>query len=154
MKLTEAINTVIRNRRSVFPPMYTGEVIEDEIIEQILENARWAPNHKRSEPWFFKVFTGESLKALSAYSGDWYMTYTPKEKFSDKKYEKTKLKALQSSHVIAVIMERNEPLLPEWEEIAAVACAVQNMWLTATAYGLGAYWSTPQYALQGDCFLN
>ena len=28
------------------------------------------------------------------------------------------------------------------EEIEAVACAVQNMHLTATARGLGAYWST------------
>ena len=41
-------------------------------------------------------------------------------------------------------MQRDlEERLPEWEEIAAVACAVQNMWLTATAHGLGAYWSTP-----------
>ena len=35
-----------------------------------------------------------------------------------------------------------EKILPEGEEIAAVSCAVQNMYLSATAYGLGAYWST------------
>ena len=34
-------------------------------------------------------------------------------------------------------------LLPEWEEIAATAMAVQNMYLTATAYEVGCYWSTP-----------
>jgi nitroreductase len=30
------------------------------------------------------------------------------------------------------------------EEIEAVACAVQNMHLTCTAYGLGGFWSTPK----------
>ena len=34
--------------------------------------------------------------------------------------------------------------IPEIEEIAAVSCAVQNMLLTATAYGLGSFWSTPK----------
>ena len=32
--------------------------------------------------------------------------------------------------------------LPEVEELAAVACAVQNMYLTATACQLGCYWTT------------
>ena len=41
-------------------------------------------------------------------------------------------------------MQRDpEERVPEWEEIAAVACAVQNMWLSCTAYGIGSYWSTP-----------
>jgi len=34
--------------------------------------------------------------------------------------------------------------VPEWEEIAATAMAVQNMWLTCTAYGIGCYWSSPK----------
>ena len=32
--------------------------------------------------------------------------------------------------------------IPEVEEVSAVACAVQNILLSAHAYGLGAYWST------------
>jgi nitroreductase len=40
-------------------------------------------------------------------------------------------------------MKRNEKeLVPEIEEISAVACAVQNMYLTATAYGIGCYWGS------------
>ena len=35
--------------------------------------------------------------------------------------------------------------IPEIENISAVACAVQNMYLTCTAYGLGSYWSSPKY---------
>ena len=33
--------------------------------------------------------------------------------------------------------------IPEIEEVAAVACAVQNMHLTASAAGLAAKWSSP-----------
>jgi len=50
---------------------------------------------------------------------------------------------LLSSAVIAICMRRQETeKIPEIEEIAAVACAVQNMHLTATAYGLACYWNT------------
>jgi len=47
------------------------------------------------------------------------------------------------SHMIAICMKRDpEESVPVMEEMAAVACAVQNMWLTATAIGVGCYWST------------
>ncbi|AZQ61797.1 nitroreductase [Flammeovirga pectinis] len=52
-------------------------------------------------------------------------------------------KGLQSSHVIAIIMQRgNNKKIPVLEEVEAVACAVQNMALTVTDLGYGAYWST------------
>ncbi len=139
------INQLIRNRRAVFPPMYQpGKQIPKEIIIQILENANWAPTHKLTEPWRFKVFTGKSLERLSKFLGDHYKDNTPEEKFSEIKYKKTLANPLRSACVIAICMQRDPAeSLPEWEEIASVACAVQNMWLTATAYGIGAYWSTP-----------
>ncbi|HMZ24941.1 MAG TPA: nitroreductase family protein, partial [Saprospiraceae bacterium] len=43
----------------------------------------------------------------------------------------------------AIVMESHPHLLPEWEEIASTATAVENMWLMATALGIGSYWSTP-----------
>ena len=154
MDYAKAINSIIRNRRSVYPVMYSGEIIDRSIIEQILENALWAPNHKKTEPWSFKVYSGESLKDLSNYASAWYKSNTPPDKYSETKYEKTKMKPLQSSHVIALLLERHEELLPEWEEVAALACAVQNMWLTASANGLGAYWSSPKFAIQGADFFD
>ena len=40
-------------------------------------------------------------------------------------------------------MKRDErDKIPEIEEIESVACAVENMYLTATAYGIGCYWGT------------
>ena len=138
------INELIRKRRAVFPPMYEGTPIAKETIMAILENANWAPTHKNTEPWRFKVMTGDMLKKLSGFQAEFYKTYTPADKFSEKKYEKNLKKALQCACVIAICMQRDPAeSIPEWEEIASVACAVQNMWLTATAFGIGAYWSTP-----------
>ena len=60
-----------------------------------------------------------------------------------------KIKKLQenpkrASAIIAICMQRDlTESLPEWEEVAAVAMAVQNMWLLCTEMGIGAYWSSP-----------
>jgi hypothetical protein len=49
------------------------------------------------------------------------------------------------SHMIAICMARQpnpDKLMPLWEELAAVACAVQNMHLMSTSLGVAAYWSS------------
>ncbi|MFT6809819.1 MAG: nitroreductase, partial [Saprospiraceae bacterium] len=51
-----------------------------------------------------------------------------------------------SSHIIAICVQRDgQDRVPQWEEEAAVACAVQNLWLSASSLGMGGYWSTPKY---------
>ena len=62
-----------------------------------------------------------------------------------------------ASCIIAIGMKRDpERRIPELEEIAAVSCAVQNMYLTATAYGVGCYWSTggPTFWEEAKPFFN
>jgi nitroreductase len=52
-------------------------------------------------------------------------------------------------------MQRDpEERVPEFEEVAAVSMAVQNMWLLCTELGLGCYWSSPKSSLQADAFLK
>ena len=149
------INDLIRSRRAVFPVMYRTEAIPQAILEEVLENANWAPTHRRTEPWRFKVFRGKALEELSNYLGDYYEQNTPEEKFSAMKLKKTRKKPLQSGAVIAICMQRDpEERVPEWEEIASVACAVQNMWLSLHAYGIGSYWSSPSSILQARDFLG
>lgn len=139
----EEVNDLIRNRRSVYPVQFSGETIHDEVIDHILENANWAPTHKYTEPWRFKVFTGEGLKNLVAKMEEIYRQITPAEKFKEEKITKIRNLASQCSHVLAVIMHRDEKeRIPEMEEIAATACAVQNIYLSVYAYGLAGYWST------------
>ena len=140
----EQLNELIRQRRSVFPQDYTGERVKDEVVRQIVENARWAPTHKLTEPWRFLVFTGDGIQALAKFQSDLYKTVTEADgTFNEGKHRNLRTKPLMSSHIIALIMKRDEKKsVPEIEESGAVFCAVQNMYLTASAYGAGCYLST------------
>jgi len=140
----EDLNNLIRDRRSVFPKDYTGEKADDSIILQLLENANWAPTHKLTEPWRFKVFCGKGLNQFAGFQAkDYHSSCYGTEKFLEKKYHKLLNNPLKCSHIISIGMHREkEALVPEVEEVAAVACSVQNILLSAHAHGLGAYWST------------
>lgn len=139
----EEINHLIRHRRSVFPKQFiAGKKIPDEIIEQILINATYAPTHKQTEPWLFKIFTGDGLQTFANFQGELYKTGAG-QNFKEEKYNKLLTTPLLASHIISIGMKRNaEKGLPEIEEIEAVACAVQNIYLSVTAYGLGGYITT------------
>ena len=137
------INELLQNRRTIYPEKYTGHIIRREIIEAIIHNATWAPTHGLTQPWRFKVFTGDSLQRLGSFQAELYKSNTDESSFLAGKYQKYLQRPSKASSVIAVCMKRQESgKIPEVEEMAAVACAIQNMHLTATAYGLGAFWST------------
>lgn len=138
------LDELIHNRRSVFPQDYTGEKVGDDVVRQIIDNARWAPTHKLTEPWRFLVFTGDGIKALAKFQSDLYKKVTEADRtFKEPNYQKLLTKPMLSSHIIAVLMQRDEKRsVPEIEEVGAVFCAIQNMYLTASAYGVGAYLST------------
>ncbi len=140
----EQANELIRKRRSIYPPLYSGEKVDDAIIEQMLENANWAPTHALTEPWRFTVFTGEGLKKLADFQSELYKKLSTADgSFDEKKYQKLHDKPLLCSHIIGIGMKRDpKKKIPEVEEIEATACAVQNMYLTAAAYGVGCYWGT------------
>lgn len=140
---TQQFNTLIRSRRSVFPDQFVpGKQIPDSIVRQLLENANWAPNHKHTEPWRFTVFSGAGLQQFADFQSGLYKK-TAGEKFKEDKWLKLQLTPLLCSHIIALGMKRSvEANIPEMEELAAVACAVQNIYLSTTAYGLGGYWTT------------
>ena len=139
------INQLIRQRRSTFPKQYdAGKHVDDNIIKQLLENANWAPTHKLTEPWRFVVFTGEGLKKLATFQGACYTTVTRADgTFREERYQGLITKPMQSSHIISIGMKRDEKKsVPDVEELGAVYCAVENMYLTATAYGVGCYLSS------------
>ena len=140
----EEVNQLIRQRRSIFPKDYSGEAVDDGTIQQMLENANWAPSHKLTEPWRFIVFTGDGLRKLAAFQAECYQKVTTADgTYSGDRYQGLLTKPLQSSHIISIGMKRDEKKsVPEIEEAGAVFCAVQNMYLTATAYGIGCYIST------------
>lgn len=140
----DSFEVLVKNRRSIFPQDYTGEPVADEIVRKILDSALWAPSHKLTQPWRFIVFTGAGLKSLAVAQAELYKKVTEADgSFRDERYQNLLTKPLLSSHVVAVLMKRDEKKsIREVEEIGAVFCAVENMYLAATAYGVGAYLST------------
>ncbi|EOZ96021.1 putative nitroreductase [Indibacter alkaliphilus LW1] len=141
----EEVNKIIRGRRSMFVAQFKeNDPVEDAIIQELLENANWAPTHKLTEPWSFTVFSGEGLKKFADFQAELYRERAMKNgNFIEATYTKFKENPLKASHIIAIKMKRDlKANLPVMEEIASVAMAVQNMYLTASAYGLAAYWGT------------
>lgn len=142
----EEVTKIIRGRRSQFPAQFKeNDPVADSIIEEILENANWAPTHKLTQPWRFIVYTGAGLKTFGDYQAELYKMRAEKNgtPFLEGTYQKFKENPAKASHVIAILMKRTEGSgLPVMEEISAVAMAVQNMYLTACAYGLACYWGT------------
>jgi nitroreductase len=139
------INELIRNRRTIYPEQFSERKVHKEQLEVILTNAQWAPTHGNTQPWRFKVFTEDARKRLSDFLGESYDQLTPEASRSDLKRIKLVNRPLLSSAIVAVCMQRQtSEKIPELEEIEAIACAVQNMHLTCTAYGIGGFWSTPK----------
>ena len=149
--MNKQFNTILRERRSVFPIQFNGEIVDDSIIKEILFNANTAPTHKVTQPWLYKIFSSSSKLDLA--------NEVVKLKFGNEvpKNEKENIikKFNLTSHVICICLDRSdESLIPEWEEIAAVSMSVQNMWLTCTANNLGCYWSSPKIISKLDSFLK
>jgi nitroreductase len=145
------ISKIIRTRRSVYADEFVKQNIPDELLNEILTNATYAPTHKMTEPWRFIVLKAGYLEKLGSFLAAYYKDFYY-EKFSAEtaleKYNLLKEYPLNSACVIGVVMVRNHKInLPEWEEVAAVSSAVQNIALTCTAHNIGSYWSTSAGAI-------
>nr|WP_297919680.1 nitroreductase [uncultured Allomuricauda sp.] len=144
---------LIQKRRSVFPPQYNDKPIQREAIKKILEAANWAPTHKKTEPWRFKVLQGEKRKELGVFLSQKYQEVDARPK--QIKIKKLQENPMRAAAIIAICMQRDpSESLPEWEELAATAMAVQNMWLCCTELGIGSYWSSPGLIKYMDEFFD
>ena len=149
------ISDIIQKRRAVYPNQFVEGNVEDSFVKILLENANHAPSHRLTQPWFFKVYRGESKDILGHAMAKSFEQFSNKSSFIDVKKKKIIEKCKQSSCVICIFMKEDpENSVPEWEEIAATAMAVQNMWLTCAANNVGCYWSTPKYTSLMNDFFN
>lgn len=144
---------LIKKRRSVFPIQYNDKPISKETLEKLLEAANWAPNHKKTEPWRFKVLLGNSKDALGTFLANKYQEVEERPK--KVKINKLLENPSRAGAIIAICMQRDpKESLPEWEEVAATAMAVQNMWLCCAEMDLGCYWSSPGLIKYMDEFFD
>ncbi len=144
MNLNEA-TALIRSRRTLKPTeMDSRRPVERPLLETLLENATWAPSHGLTEPWRFTVFEQEARTVLAVKLQEVYRLVTPEQEFRQDKFDKMGQNPLLAPVVVAVSMiRRGGTKIPEVEEIEAVACAVQNLMLSARAAGMGSFWSSP-----------
>ncbi len=140
-----ALTRLIRHRRTIKPAaMDTTRPVPRPLLEQLLENATWAPTHGMTEPWHFQVFLGSARQVLADRLQQLYTEIVPHDQFRDDKFAKLGNNPLLAPVVLLVAMQRQAiEKIPEIEEIEAVACAVQNLHLSAAAAGLGGFWSSP-----------
>ena len=140
MEVTRAIET----RRSV------GRVKQDpvprEIVEEILESAVHAPNHKMTEPWRFHVFVGKGRGELARARAECARLMAEAEGEEEEtvsgRLSRERKKAFRAPVVVAVVSKGGRDEVETLENYAACSAAVQNMQLAAHAAGLATIWRT------------
>lgn len=137
------IEEVIRHRRTVKPDKMNGEMIPDETIGELLSLADWAPTHARTEPWRFIVFNNDNVFSFCETHARLYKENTAEANFTKAKYDNLLRMGDNVSHIVIGYMKRiSNHKIPEIEEVAATACAIQNLLLAASAKGIASFWST------------
>lgn len=135
----ENFSNLARTRRTSMIVDQTRDV-PLELIAELCGLATWAPNHKKTWPWRFAVFTGNGRSTL----GEQMATEMQRVGFGDDvKRAKTRTKYLRTpaTLVVGCAPDGNEMLHAENRD--AVAAGIQNLLLGATALGLASFWSTP-----------
>ena len=138
----------ICNRRTLPYKKVKTDPIAPEHLDMILTAANWAPSHRHTEPWRFTVFQGEGRAQLGDLLAETYKKAAG-DKFLERKYLKARERCSHAPVALAILMEP-KGVTPEFEEILAMGCAVQNMHLTAQALGIGCSWSTPALIHHAD----
>jgi len=120
-----ALETAIRTRRT--HKRFGREPVPHKVIEELLELARWAPNHHLTEPWRFRVLGPESIARLAE---------------TGKPGELEKLSRAPTLIVASARLTGDEH--QNHEDVLATACAVYIVLLAAHGRGLASYWRTPR----------
>jgi nitroreductase len=143
MDLSLIVRGIIKKRRNINPDEFNGKPVDRAVIKEMLEAANWAPNHGLTEPWRFVVYEGDKVTDFGRLHANVYKDHTDPELFLQKKYDTLLHRADKASHVIVILLKRGEKQnIPLVEELAAVACAVQNMMLVATSHNVATFWGS------------
>ena len=137
------MNPIFLRRKSVFPQFFTDQPVSRGVLEQLLATANLAPSHRKTGPWRFRVYDGAGKQRLVTELLD---TYGRDKADVDQIERKFGKKIAQSAAVLLIFLHRDPAQrVPEWEEVAAVGAAVENLWLALDDHDLGGYWSSPGF---------
>jgi nitroreductase len=118
------VETAIRTRRT--HKAYRPGALPREVVDELLDLARWAPNHHLTNPWRFRVVGPQALERLKVAAGP---------------EAAAKLDRAPTLVVCSCVLE-GDPIQDE-EDLHAAACAAYIVLLGAHARGLASYWRTP-----------
>ena len=118
------VEAAIRARRT--HKQYKPEPLDEAVVRELLDLARWAPNHKLTNPWRFRLLGPETRGAIEERAGE---------------AEVLKLRRAPTL-VLATAAVSEDPVLAA-EDVLATGCAVYAVLLAATARGFASYWRTP-----------
>jgi nitroreductase len=118
------LEEAIRTRRT--HKVYGTDPVPRETLEELLELARWAPNHNLTNPWRFRVVGPEALAALKEAAG-----------------AEGAAKLDRAPTLIVASQVRSDDRLQDEEDLCAVAAGISYVLLGAHARGLAGYWRTP-----------
>ena len=114
----------IRSRRT--HKQFGREPVSEAVVRDLLDLARYAPNHKLTQPWRFRLLGDETRRRLDLAVG-----------------EKEAMKLGRApTLILATALLSGDPQTDE-EDLHATACAVYAVLLGATGRGLASYWRTP-----------
>ena len=119
------LETAIRTRRT--HKAYGPEPVAREVLDELLELARWAPNHHLTNPWRFRVIGPQARAALKEAAGP----------------EAAAKLDRAPTLVAASALQCGDPV-QDAEDLCAAACAVYVVLLGAHARGIAGYWRTPE----------
>jgi nitroreductase len=114
----------IRGRRT--HKAFVPEPIPRALLDELLELARWAPNHNLTNPWRFRVIGPAALARLKLAAG-----------------AESAAKLDRAPTLVVASSKRSEDPVQDEEDLCATACATYAVLLAAHARGLAGYWRTP-----------
>ena len=133
----------------VSPAQLTEPGPSAEQLQAILAAAARAPDHGRMQPWRFLLIEGAARQRLGE-----VMAQSLKRRETDApagKLEAERKKPLRAPLVIVVSAAvRDNPKVPDIEQVVAAGAAAQNLLLAAHALGLGAFWRTGPAAYDAE----
>jgi nitroreductase len=118
------VEEAIRGRRT--HKAFAPNPVPRELLDEILDLARWAPNHHLTNPWRFRVLGPGALAALKETAGP-----------------QAAAKLERAPTLVAVTARRSDDPVRDEEDLCAAACATYAVLLAAHAHGLAGYWRTP-----------
>jgi nitroreductase len=132
---TDELATLLRGRRSI--DLFKPEPVDASILLEAIEVARFAPNHRLTEPWRFYLIGPVTREALVALAVE-LETAAKGERVGAARRER--LAAIPGFFVLT--SRRSDEALLDREDYAACCCAAQNLLLYLWQRGIGAKWTT------------